>query len=69
MGQGERDKGKGYDPRPKHALLSFVFSTKTFRSRLIRCNGYYTVIDISIIRNKRNCNVITITIHMFGDNI
>jgi hypothetical protein len=38
------------------------------RTRLVRCNGYYTVIGINITRNKRNCNVITITIHVFGDN-
>jgi hypothetical protein len=29
---------------------------------------WYTVIGISIIRNKISCNVITITIYLFGDN-
>ena len=28
-------------------------------------DGYYTVIGISITRDKRSCNVITITIHLF----
>ena len=38
------------------------------RTHLVRCNGYYTVIGISITKNKRKYNVITITIHLFGDN-
>ena len=38
------------------------------RAHLVRCNGYYTVIRISIIRNKRCYNVIIISIHLFGDN-
>jgi hypothetical protein len=38
------------------------------RTRLVRYNDYYTVIGISITRNKRSCNVITITIHLFGDS-
>ena len=39
-----------------------------FRTRLVCCNGYYTVIGISITKNKRSSNVINITIHLFGDN-
>ena len=38
------------------------------RARLVRSNGYYTVIGISITRNKISCNVIIITNHLFGDN-
>ena len=38
------------------------------RARLVHCNDYYTVIEISITRNKRSCNIITITIYLFGDN-
>ena len=41
---------------------------KRLRVRLVHCNGYYTGIKINITRNKRNCIVITITIHLFGDN-
>jgi hypothetical protein len=52
--------------------ISQLFQTKTgsytIRTRLIRCNSYYTVIRISITKNKRSCNVITIIIHVFGDN-
>jgi hypothetical protein len=29
---------------------------------------WYAVIGISITKNKRSCYVITITIHLFGDN-
>jgi hypothetical protein len=36
---------------------------------LVRCNGYYIVIGISITRNKRSYNVIAITIHLFSDNM
>ena len=39
---------------------------KTFRARLVYCNDYYIVIEISITKNKRSCNAITITIHVFG---
>ena len=35
---------------------------------LVHCNGYYTVIEISITRNKISCNKISITIHQFGTN-
>jgi hypothetical protein len=50
------------------SLLTFHISSPSLRARLVRCNGYYTVIGISITRNKRSCNIITITIHLFGDN-
>ena len=43
--------------------LSLSKHQTILRARLVRCNGYYTVIGISITRkNKRSCNVITITI-------
>jgi hypothetical protein len=38
------------------------------RTCLVRYNGYYTIIGINIIKNKRSCNVITITIHLFSNN-
>ena len=41
---------------------------KTFRARLVYCNDYYIVIEISITRNKKTCNITTITIYLFGDN-
>ena len=31
--------------------------------RLVHCNGYYTVIEISITINRISCNGINITIH------
>ena len=45
---------------------SYTFKMK-LRIRLVQCNGYYTIIRINITRNKRSCNVITITIHLFRD--
>ena len=35
---------------------------------LVHYNGYYAVIGISITKNKKNCNIIIITIHLFDDN-
>jgi hypothetical protein len=49
-------------------VLFNQISTRRLRARLVRCNGYYTVIEMSITMNKRSCNVITITIYLFGDN-
>jgi hypothetical protein len=46
---------------------SLTGSTKV-GARLVRYNGYYTVIGISIIRNRISCNGIVITIHQFGNN-
>ena len=34
---------------------------------LVDCNGDYIGIGIGITRNTRCCNVILITIHLFGD--
>ena len=42
--------------------------TLTIMVRLVHCNDYYTVIGINITKNKKSCNVITITIHLFDDN-
>jgi len=39
-----------------------------FRAHLVDCNGNYIGIRIGITRNTRYCNVIIITIHLFGDN-
>jgi hypothetical protein len=46
-----------------------IFISLTFRVRLVHSNDYYTVIGISITRNRINCNEISITIHQFGNNI
>ena len=34
-----------------------------------KCNDNYIKIGIDIIRNIKCCNIILITIHLFGDNI
>ena len=39
------------------------------RARLVDCNDDYIRIGIDITRNKRCCNVILNTIHLFGENI
>ena len=39
------------------------------RARLVDCNGNYIEIRIYITRNTKCCNVMLITIHLFGDNI
>jgi hypothetical protein len=56
-------------------ISSFFFSSffggvkiQTLRVRLVHCNDYYTVIRISITRNRISCNRITITIHQFDNN-
>ena len=41
--------------------------SKVLRVRLVDCNGDYIGIGIGITRNTRCCNVILITIHLFGD--
>ena len=38
------------------------------KTRLVDCNSNYIGIGISITKNTRRCNVILITIHLFGDN-
>ena len=38
-----------------------------FRAHLVHCNDYYIGIGISITRNTLSWNVISITIHWFGD--
>ena len=42
--------------------------SKTIRTRLVDCNDNYIGIKIGITRNIRCCNVILITINLFGDN-
>ena len=39
------------------------------RARLVHCNDYYMGIGISITRNTLSWNVISITIHQFGDQL
>ena len=36
---------------------------------MVNCNDNYIKIGIDIIRNIKCCNIILITIHLFGDNI
>ena len=57
--------GEAYTPTQTHFKN---LKTLAIRVRLVHCNGYYTVIGINITRNKRSCNVITITIHLFVNN-
>jgi hypothetical protein len=45
-----------------------IFISLTFRVRLVHSNDYYTVIGISITRNRISCNGISIIIHQFGNN-
>jgi hypothetical protein len=45
-----------------------IFISLTLRVRLVHNNDYYTVIGISITRNRISCNGISITIHQFGNN-
>ena len=40
-----------------------IFIFLTFRVRLVYSNDYYTVIRISITRNRISCNGISITIY------
>ena len=51
-------------------LFFFLLGVKiqTLRICLVYCNSYYTVIRISITRNRISCNRITIIIHQFGNN-
>ena len=41
---------------------------KIIGTRLIDCNSNYIGIRIDIIRNAKCCNVMLITIHLFGNN-
>ena len=43
-----------------------IFISLTFRVRLVHSNDYYTVIGISITRNRISYNGISITIHQFS---
>ena len=38
------------------------------RAHLVNCNGNYIEIGINITKNTKCCNVMLITIHLFGDN-
>ena len=44
-----------------------VIKVKTFRTRLVDCNGNYIRIGIGITRNTRCYNVIFIISHLFSD--
>ena len=41
----------------------------SIRARLLHCNDDYNVIGIIITSNSSSQNNITISIHLFGDNI
>ena len=47
-----------------HTFWDFSF----LKTCLVDCNGDYIGIWIVIRRNTRCCNVMPITIHLFGDN-
>ena len=38
------------------------------RAHLVYCNDNYIGIGIDITRNAKFCNIMVITIHLFGDN-
>jgi hypothetical protein len=59
---------KGMEKGIDDIMVSLVAKDGNLRVSLVHCNGYYTVIRISITRNKRSCNVITIIIYLFRDN-
>ena len=52
-------------------LVIFLLQESFFkmRARLVHCNDYYMRIRISITSNTLNCNVISITIHQFGNHL
>ena len=52
-------------------LVIFLLQESFFkmRARLVHCNDYYMRIRISITRNTLSYNVISITIHQFGDHL
>ena len=51
-------------------IFDFVFKQNeiVLRARLVHCNDYYMWIGISITINTLSWNVISITIHSFGDH-
>ena len=51
-----------------HESFPTSVHTPLFRARLVDYNGNYIEIRICIIRNKKWCNIVLITIHLFGDN-
>ena len=52
-------------------LVIFLLQESFFkmRARLVHCNDYYMGIRISITSNTLNCDVISITIHQFGNHL
>ena len=49
-------------------FICFAICSILIMVYLVDCNDNYIGIRISIIKNTRCCNVILITIHLFGDN-
>ena len=47
---------------------SLCLILNTLRACLVDYNDNYIGIGINIIRNTKCCNVMLITIHLFGDN-
>lgn len=49
-------------------LYLFLFIYFILTARLVYGNGDYIMIGILFKRNRRSCNGIAITIHVFGEN-
>ena len=49
--------------------LEFLIFNLELRTCLVDCNSNYIGIWIDITKNTKCCNVMLITIHLFGDNI
>ena len=49
-------------------LYLFLFIYFILTARLVYSNGDYIIIGIIFKRNRRSCNGIAITIHVFGEN-
>ena len=47
--------------------LGYGFGSLCLRARLVDCNSNYIGIGIDITRNTKYCNVMIITIYLFGD--
>ena len=50
------------------SFICFAICSILIMVYLVDCNDNYIGIRIGIIKNTRCCNVILITIHLFGDN-
>ena len=49
--------------------IQYWISRESLKACLVNCNGNYIEIWIDIIKNTKCCNVMFITINLFGDDI